>query len=73
MGAIVRNLCADAKLLEAHAGVQAFEVEEVDMPTAFRQLEAAKAQGELHNYSLSQTTLEQVFLNVAKRAGTPAE
>ena len=70
--ALVRRLCAGAKLLEAHAGAQAFEVEAtLDMPTAFRELEAAKGEGDVHNYSLSQTTLEQVFLNVTKRASTP--
>ena len=40
MGALVRRLCADATLLEAHAGTQAYEVDAVDMPTAFRELEA---------------------------------
>ena len=67
MGALVRRLCADATLLEAHAGTQAYEVDAVDMPTAFRELEAAKGNGELHNYSLSQTTLEQVFVRFASK------
>ena len=74
---LVRALCPAggvATALEQHAGAQAFEVDAaLDMPRAFRALEAAKAEQLLHNYSLSQTTLEQVFLNVAKRAGTPAE
>ena len=70
---LVRELCAGATALEQHAGAQAFEVDAaLDMPRAFRALEGAKAEQLLHNYSLSQTTLEQVFLNVAKRAGTPA-
>ena len=37
------------------------------MGDAFRALEAAKQERLLDNYSLSQTSLEQVFLNIAAR------
>ena len=43
------------------------------MGDAFRALEAAKQERLLDNYSLSQTSLEQVFLNIAADASREAE
>ena len=71
---LVFRLCGGARVLEAHGGTQAFEAEtSFLMGPAFRQLEQAKEQGLLENYSLSQCSLEQVFLNIAHQATQEAE
>jgi len=68
VGELVRTAFGDVKLLEGHGGVQSFEVgASFDLAAAFAALEHAKQSGALHTYSLSQTTLEQVFLNIAAK------
>ena len=65
----VRATFATATLLEAHGGTQSFDVgAQIELAPAFAALELAKEAGMLHTYSLSQTTLEQVFLNIAAKA-----
>jgi len=65
---LVRATFGDVTLLEGHGGVQSFEVgASFDLAAAFAALEQAKQAGDLHTYSLSQTTLEQVFLNIAAK------
>jgi len=65
---LVRATFGDVTLLEGHGGVQSFEVSaSFDLAAAFAALEQAKQAGDLHTYSLSQTTLEQVFLNIAAK------
>ena len=52
----------------AHGGFQSFEVAQgFEMARVFRTLEKAKAELGLENYTLSQTNLEQVFLNIAEK------
>lgn len=66
----MQRLFSGAKKLEAHGGTQSFEVgRDAPISAAFRALEAAKEEGLLLNYSMSQTTLEQVFLNIAAAEG----
>lgn len=61
-------------LLEAHGGFQAFEVTtRFDMASAFEALERAKSTLRLESYTLSQTTLDQVFLNIAYRQALERE
>jgi len=43
------------------------------MARCFRELEAAKRQLGLENYTLSQTSMEQVFLNIAERQHAEGE
>jgi hypothetical protein len=64
--AFVRSTFKHARLLEAHGGFMSFEIERgFELGAAFLALEKAKQTLRLENYSLSQTTLEQVFLNIA--------
>eukprot|EP00966_Prymnesium_polylepis_P039725 921860-Prymnesium_polylepis.1 len=57
---LVHDACGAARLIEAHGGSLSFEaLAPFDIGGAFRTLEAAKSEGVLHNYSLSQTSLEQ--------------
>jgi len=66
---LVRSTFATVVLLEAHGGTQSFEVgASFALGDAFAALEGAKVAGLVHSYSLSQTTLEQVFLNIAAKA-----
>ena len=52
--------------------MQSYETDRGRVAELFHALEAAKKKGVLQSYSLSQTTLEQVFLNVAKGAAKAA-
>lgn len=70
--AFVRGLSGEgetgARLLEAHVGRFKFELATgVRVSAVFSALEEAKARLAIEYYSVSQTTLEQVFLNFAKR------
>ena len=65
----------EAVRLEAHAGALSYELApNSSIADAFKILEDAKDDTIIDNYSISQTTLEQVFLNVAEaaRPGPPA-
>ena len=67
--AIVRRTFETVELLEAHGGTQCFEVgANFALGDAFAALEDAKAARLLHSYSISQTSLEQVFLNISAKA-----
>ena len=72
--ALIESLFSSVKALEAHGGYQTFEV--VGSNTAagsalfklgpvFTALDDAKGDLGIETYTLSQTTLEQVFLNIA--------
>jgi len=74
--ALVKTLFADCNLLEEHGGFQVFEVGAADDDAAaktglfklgpvFAALDQAKLDLGIETYTLSQTTLEQVFLNIA--------
>jgi len=72
--ALVEALFASSKLLEAHGGYQSFEVVGTNaiagsalfkLGPVFAALDRAKEELGLETYTLSQTTLEQVFLNIA--------
>ena len=72
--ALVHTSFPSAKVLEAHGGYQSFEVARgFDMAKVFRELERAKAELGLENYTLSQTSLEQVFLNIAEKQHAEGE
>ena len=67
--ALVRRTFETVELLEAHGGTQCFEVgSNFALGDAFAALEEAKAARLLHSYSISQTSLEQVFLNISAKA-----
>jgi ABC-type multidrug transport system ATPase subunit len=66
MAELVHATFGTAKLLESHSGRQQFDISSsFDLAAAFQALESAKEAGDLNEFSLSQTTLEQVFLNIA--------
>ena len=55
--------------MERHSGVATFELPRaVSLGGVFSRLEQQRGELRISEYSLSQTTLEQVFLNVAKAA-----
>jgi len=70
---LVEGLFADTTQLESHGGFQVFEVGKgsrgsdglFQLSPVFSKLDEAKASMGIENYTLSQTTLEQVFLNIA--------
>ena len=60
---LVRSVFSGVKEIEAHGGYQSFEVAQgFRMSQVFRELERAKRELGLENYTLSQTNLEQVTL-----------
>jgi len=74
--ALIEGLFASTKQLEEHGGFQVFEVGAADDDAAaktglfklgpvFAALDQAKLDLGIETYTLSQTTLEQVFLNIA--------
>lgn len=68
--AAVDALFAGARKIEAHAGARAYELGPGhSIAAAFRVLEKAADDKIIDNYAISQTTLEQVFLNVAAASG----
>eukprot|EP00887_Chlorella_sp_A99_P005937 scaffold29.g5937.t1 len=71
--ALVRRLCAGAALREcdAEGGHLAFAVPRagLDLPALFEGVERGRAEGCVEEYSLSQTSLEQVFLHLAQAPG----
>ena len=74
--ALVDTLFPDNSVLEAHGGFQVFEVgsaagkrrdELFALGPVFTALDKAKSELGIETYTLSQTTLEQVFLNISMR------
>ena len=71
--ALVEQLFPGTRLLEAHGGFQVFEMGAekrqagalFKLGPVFAALDKAKAELSLETYTLSQTTLEQVFLNIS--------
>jgi len=64
--ALVTKLMPGARPLESQGGMQSYEAGKGNrVAELFKALEQAKKRGLLQSYSLSQTTLEQVFLNAA--------
>jgi len=65
----VESLFQGAVLEEQHAGRLKYQLPQQNMSLAaiFGALERAKAELEIEDYAVSQTTLEQVFLQMAKR------
>ena len=64
--ALVRSAAPTARLTEANAGHLRFEAEDLTLSLAFAALERARLGGVLRDFSLSQTTLESVFLRFSK-------
>ena len=57
----------DATVEEEHAGYLRLRVgNDVDLAESFRSLEQMKEDGSILDYSVSQSTLEQIFINFAK-------
>ena len=64
----------DLKALEVHGGYQAYEVAcRFTLAAAFEALEKAKLTLQVESYTLSQTTLDQVFLNIAYKQEVESE
>jgi len=64
----IREAFPGALLLEEHQGAVTYQIPSANTTwsTVFRQLENNKARLNITDYSVSQTTLEQVFINFAK-------
>lgn len=74
VAALIGSTFGSVRALEIHGGLQTFEVRSsFELADAFRALEDAKESGDVHTYSLSQTTLEQVFLNIAAKQNASEE
>lgn len=66
--AFVRELCPSAVMLEWHGSHRRWQLQqaEVGIASVFRAMEANKQRLRVESYAVSQTTLEQVFLQKAK-------
>lgn len=72
--AFIRSVFCGVKTLEVHGGFQAFEISRgFQLGAAFKALEGAKETLRVESYTLSQTTLDQVFLNIAYKQVIEAE
>ncbi|XP_077499685.1 phospholipid-transporting ATPase ABCA1-like isoform X2 [Amblyomma americanum] len=61
---------ANAQLREQHLNQMEYQVSpSVPLAVLFRRLEAARESSALDDYSVTQTTLDQVFINFAKQQG----
>ena len=64
----VTSLSPGAVLDESHSGQMKYQLPEgMQLSRLFRAIEGKKAELEIEDYSVSQTTLEQVFLTFARR------
>lgn len=64
---------ADAQLREQHLNQMEYQLSpSVPLATLFERLEAARESSPLEDYSVTQTTLDQVFINFAKQQGDVA-
>ncbi|CAF3390436.1 unnamed protein product, partial [Rotaria socialis] len=66
---------ANSELKEAYEGFVHIHIDQADVSLAqlFRIIEACKETHSIENYTVSQTTLEQVFLNFARSQLDPDE
>lgn len=61
---------ADAQLREQHLNQMEYQISpSVPLAVLFQRLEAARESSSLDDYSVTQTTLDQVFINFAKQQG----
>ncbi|UJR37958.1 hypothetical protein I4U23_030642 [Adineta vaga] len=72
---VIRNKFPHSELKEAYEGFAHIHINEPDLSLAalFRVIESCKQTYEIENYTVSQTTLEQVFLNFARSQLDPDE
>ncbi|CAF2641946.1 unnamed protein product [Rotaria sp. Silwood2] len=72
---IIKNSFANIQLKEAHEGFVHIHINEANISLAqlFRIIESCKQTYSIENYTVSQTTLEQVFLNFARSQLDPDE
>jgi len=65
---LVKSICPEAELLEWHRGHFLFKLPSAGTPLSkvYREVEAAKTQLSIVDYSVSQCSLEQIFLAFAK-------
>ncbi|CAG9584632.1 unnamed protein product [Danaus chrysippus] len=61
----------DAKLIETYLGISTYYLNDQDLPwwRVFHLMEEARSQFPIEDYSVSQTTLEQVFLRFTRNQG----
>ncbi len=66
---------AEAALRDLHQGYIHYQIKDsrITWATLFGTLEKAKKQFHIEDYSVSQTTLEQVFINFARSQRPPTE
>jgi ABC-type multidrug transport system ATPase subunit len=73
LAALVHTHFESVKLIESHEGLQTFEVAQgFSRATVFAAMERAKAELGLENYTLTQTTLEAVFLRIVDKSDKDA-
>lgn len=65
----------NANIFDGHQGYLHFQIPDADVPLArvFGAMERAKAQFNIEDYSVHQTTLEQVFLTFTRHQTSPKE
>ncbi|CAF2062271.1 unnamed protein product [Rotaria magnacalcarata] len=72
---VIKNSFANSELKEAYEGFVHIHIDQVNVSLAqlFRIIESCKETHSIENYTVSQTTLEQVFLNFARSQLDPDE
>ncbi|XP_034830996.1 phospholipid-transporting ATPase ABCA3 isoform X1 [Maniola hyperantus] len=63
----------DAKIIETYLGISTYYLDDAELPwwRVFHLMEQARDRFSLEDYSVSQTTLEQVFLRFTRAQGQP--
>jgi ATP-binding cassette subfamily A (ABC1) protein 3 len=72
---VIHNAFPNSQLKEAYEGFVHIHIKEpnISLAALFRIIESCKQTYSIENYTVSQTTLEQVFLNFAKSQLDPDE
>jgi ATP-binding cassette subfamily A (ABC1) protein 3 len=72
---VIQNSFPNSQLKEAYEGFVHIHINEADLSlaTLFGAIESCKETYSIENYTVSQTTLEQVFLNFARTQLDPDE
>lgn len=72
---VIKNSFPNSQLKEAYEGFVHIHIDEgaVSLAKLFRIVESSKQTYSIENYTVSQTTLEQVFLNFARSQLDPDE
>ncbi len=69
---MVSELCPSAQAVQTTAVSLSYLIpqQQLDLPEVFAQIEEQRQKGHIEEYALSQTTLENVFISLAK-SSTP--